>query len=313
MGTKKVKKKPTVQRSIHFYRADAGASNGTPLPLDLSPALEAVSKLAFDDATGRYWDQPSGDAISVWTESTWDRFTLATVRRTGLPRSEHRGLLSSVPLPTDGGLHEPIHIVAFPDNIFGIEFNFYGPRPSRLPHYLARTVPGQATPFTLERLLRHDVAAQLDTQQELRLFDLQVRSSYAKVLAKGKTSLGKALKAAASASDAEVVGVMLRPEPRRRSKLSDTVLGFARDIARRDDLRDNATRFTVKGVNAESGRVEELDLLEDQLVTTRQMVSIGGNSRAIKSDSAYEAIESAYEELKDDLASASSIGVVGAP
>lgn len=307
------KKQTVVERSVHFYRADAGSKHGKPIALDLAPTLEAVSKLAFDATTTRYWDQPNGDAIAVWTEgASWSRFSLATVRRVGLPRSEHKGKLASVPLAAGAGLHEPIHIVAFPDNIFGVEFNFYGPRPSRLPIYLQHAAPGQAPVFVLEPLLRHNVAAQLKKQKELRLLDLQVRSSYAATLAESKSRLGRALRAAATASEAEVVGLVLRPEPRGRTPLSTDVLEFANSVASRDDLQENATKFTVKGVNVETGRVDTLDLLEDRLVSKRQMIGVGGNSRAIKADSAYGAIEDAYEDLRDELELAASIGIAGA-
>lgn len=304
----------TVERTIHFYRADAGAVQGVPRTLDLELALNAVSKLAFDDGSRRYWEQPTGDVIAVWTDESptprWDRFSLATVRRTGLPRAEHKGRLKAVPLASGAGLHEPIHIRTYPDNIFGIEFNFYGPRPSRLPQYLQYAAGDACPAFTLEPLLRRDVADQLTHQGDLRLLDLQIRSSYAATIERAQPRLGRALVAAAEASNAQVVGLTLRPEPHGRHSLARHVLDFAKSLAARADLQENATRFRIKGVNADTGQVDELDLLETRLVSKQQMVSIGGNSRAIRQDSAFAAIDVAYDELKAQLLTAPSVRVV---
>lgn len=44
----------TKKRNVYFFRIDAGADdNGVPLKVDLSPAVQRISKLPFAD-TGRY-------------------------------------------------------------------------------------------------------------------------------------------------------------------------------------------------------------------------------------------------------------------
>lgn len=304
----KKKKPPTVERSIYFYRADAGAdASGKPKPLDLMPALAKVEGLNFDDTSGRYWPQTTGDDVALWVDDDDRRFALATIRRVGLPRAEARGKLSSVPLAADQGLHEPIHMVRFDDNIIGVEFNFYGPRPSRLPFYLKHAIGDSAPEFTLEALLNQNVAAELSKQQELRLVDLQVRASFAKTLgdADGK-GLASVLSTAAEASNAQVVGLTLRPEPRGRKPLTKKVQDFVSSMAQRDGIHENATRFVVKGVGPD-GNVTELDLLEDRLVSRKKMLTTGKSSRAVKESSAYAAIEEAYAELKDELKLAAGI------
>ena len=58
------------------------------------------------------------------------------IRRTGLPQLEQAGTVSDLKIADNAGLVEAVHVVFFPDNIVGADFNFYGPRLSRLGYYL---------------------------------------------------------------------------------------------------------------------------------------------------------------------------------
>lgn len=302
----------TVERRIYFYRADAGADiSGTPVPIDLTRVLQEVDQTPFAAESNRYWAQRGGDAIGLWTSNTGDahdRFVLAAVRRSNLPQSELNGILADLPLGAGAGLHEPIHIRVFPDNIFGIEFNFYGPRPSRLPLYL-RHVVSSAPQFTLEALLRQDAQDQLEDQRELRLLDLHVRPAYAAQVATANKKLGRAVSELGRASRAEVVGVTLKPEPNGRTALGPKLLKGVKKLTTLPNLTENVLKFKAKGVNDLTGRVDTINLLEDQLVSTRKIVTLGPNSRAVDPVAAYDAIEQSYDELKPQLLQAAGISV----
>ena len=310
----KKRKKPRLDRSIYFYRIDAGKAGGKPLPLDLAPYIESVGKLDFNDGSKRYWDQPSGDPIALWTDETGaaDRFALATIRRSALPRREHKGKLSSLPLEPGAGLHEPIHVRLFDQNIVGVEFNFYGPRASRLPQYLTHAL-GQAAPsFSLDPLIRQDVVDQLDKQKDLRLVELQIRAAYASQLSKAKHGkLSPLLKEMAKVADSEVVGLVLRPEPYGHTFLGSGIVKSIKKIAEDPATRVNAVQFRTRGVNPVSGHIDELNLLDDKLVSQQSIVRLGRNSRAVDSASAYSAIGIAYEELEDELELAASVSFNG--
>ena len=135
----------TLERNIHFFRADAGLNAaGRPVALDVEPVLDLVAKVACQDGE-RYQPQGDDNVLSSWVDSTANRprLRLATVRRAGLPLVEAAGALSSLQLAADQGLYEAIHAIFFPNNVVGVEFNFYGPRPSRIPWYLSRVTKGQ--------------------------------------------------------------------------------------------------------------------------------------------------------------------------
>lgn len=313
MASKRPKKKPTLERSIYFYRIDAGSIGGKPKALDLSPYVSQVRSLVFEQDSRRYWSQDGGDPIGLWTDDDSgldDRFALATVRRSALPRAESNGSLSALRLGVGGGLHEPIHVRLFDHNIIGVEFNFYGPRITRLSDYLSHALDGGTARFKLEALLKQDVLNNLNKQGQIRLLDLQIRSSYAAQLseaAHGK--LGAVLKQSSQLPGVPVVGVVLRPEPHKRDFLGKSVLESVKSIAGMPGIQTNAAKFLVKGENEETGDIDTLDLLQDKLVSRRSIVSIGRNSRAIDPHSAYEAIGDAYAELEEQLLTAAGASV----
>ena len=304
-------KKRSVTRSIHFFRMDAGAdASGKPVKIDLAAAVEEVSKLPFGPTSRRYWTQPSGDAIGLWVPSVtaYDRFSLATIRRSSLPQSELNGTLSDLNLGAGAGLHEPVHMKVLPNNILGVEFNFYGPRPSRLPMYLEHAIASK-NGFELEALLRQDAAAQLKNHSEIRVLDLYIRPSYVASVEEANKGLGKAFRAIEAASKAEVIGLTLRPEPYKRTALGAKMLKGVKRLAKRKDLNENVSTFKVKGFNQVEDRSELLDLLQDQLVAKKQILTLGDRSRAIDPGSAFDAIDEAYDELESQIEAAAGIGV----
>jgi hypothetical protein len=210
----------TARRSIHFFRIDGGADeSGLPVTADLHPTLQKVDGLPFRtaDVGGRY--VTSGDADQcVWIDEVNDvcRLRFANVRRNALPQAEADGRLTDLDLADNAGICEVSHLCIFPDGIVGIEFNFYGPRPSRLAPYLRRAVGDDCPEFKLEALLRQDVSAVLLRKKAVRKLSLNIRRSYISVIEQADGSLGSALRAAETASGADCVGVYLEPEPYQR-------------------------------------------------------------------------------------------------
>jgi len=299
---------PTLQRNVQFFRANAGLTKaGRPLPLEIEPILDRLDRLVCREGE-RYVVQDDGNVVSSWVDSVTDRprFRLATVRRTGLPLVESAGALSALPLEANQGLYEAIHVVFFPRNVVGVEFNFYGPRPSRVPWYLSRATKGQFSAFTLDPLLRQDVLQQLNRLAQVRVLDLAIRPSYAATVAEADRDLGSAFRAAAKAGGSELVQLTLRPAPHGRTWLAAPVLQAVRQLAGRSDVRENAQTFTVKGLNAQTESIELIDVLKDQLIAHKQIVRLDTRSRAVDDAAAYQAIEEAYTELHSDLEAAAA-------
>lgn len=312
----KPKEPPSSERSIYFYRADAGLQpSGKPVAVDLKPVLERVGELACADGQ-RYLAQDDGNVLCAWVDSVdHQQLRLATIRRSGLPLIEEGGNLNGLDLTINQGLYEPIHVHIFEHNIIGVEFNFYGPRPSRLSTYLRRVTGNNLSPaFTLNPLLRQDVVAQLDRLQEIRVLELAIRPSYASAVREADQDLGSAFRAAARVGTPQLVTLKLSPERYGRTWLGPRVLTAVRSLAGRSDMRENTKTFKVNGLDDLTDRVEEVDILRDQLVASKRIVRLNPRNRAVDDGAAYTAIGQAYADLKSELeqAAAAQVGVPSA-
>lgn len=300
----------TVERRVFFYRVNLGQDNaGRPVRFNAAAAMQHIDGLPYAPA-GRYVAGPDNTSLCAWIDNGRQQpcMRLGTIRRGGFPQVERSGVLSDLTLTADAGLAEVTHLAFFPQNILGAVFNFYGPRPTRLASYLLGTrVPGIPPDITIEPLLRQDVLNQFNRLGNLRLFDLKIRRSYADTVATADESLGAAFQAAAAAGEADLVQVVLRTNRRRTSHLAQHLATAARRLLRRHDLREEAERFVVAGVDTQTERVVEVDLLSDKLVSVKRIVSQGGRSKALDADSAYEAITTAHQELRDELHRAAGV------
>lgn len=306
------RKADMAKRSIYFFRIDGGAGDdGVPITVDLHPPLQKLDGLPFRPAEdgGRY--VASGDADQcVWVDEVGEicMIRFANIRRNALPLAEIGGQLTDLNLADEAGIYEVSHLCIFPDGIVGMEFNFYGPRPSRLAPYLRRAVGEDCPEFSLEALLRQDVADLLSRKKAVRKLDLSVRRPYIAVIEQANGSLGSALRAAETASRADCVGVYLEPEPYQRRNLDGGILDMLRQLVRRSDLRENARTLRATVVDQED-RTEEIDLLRDELISVKTILRQHGRTRVLLGDDAYAKIMDAHTERLDELSAAASVSV----
>ncbi len=282
------------------------------MPFDPAPALAAITARPFTDGNeGRYLVGDDGNAVCAWPGQggALPSLRFCQIRRTGLPQLEQAGQVADLNIAADAGLLEPVHVTFFRDNIVGADFNFYGPRLSRLGYYL-RVKSGNAVPLaTFHPLLRNDVAQQLDHLTELRLFDLKVKPAYIDTVRHADASLGEAFAANAAVLDgnSEDIEVILKPSKDTWLQALQRLIRPLKALARRRDLRENVEKFQVKGKHDETNRVEIIDLLRDQLIARKQVLRLGERSRAVDAHSAFQAIQLAHEELADELRIAAGV------
>jgi hypothetical protein len=299
----------TVERRIYFYRVDAGVDGaGRPLAFDPEPVLRCVNDLPFT-TDGRYWQDAEGGYTCCWVDQLTDvpRLRFGHIRRSGFPLVERGGDITALRIPTASGLVEQVHVVFLPHLIIGSEFNFYGPRVPRLAQYLLAKAEPFCPPIVFAPLLRQDVAEQLHQLRDVRMVRLRIRTSYAARVAEADRDLGAAFKAAQRVGSAEEVEITLKSLPYSRRPLARRLLDAVRRLAAHEDLRDAVSFFHVKGWNEQTGQVELVDVLSDQLIARSQIISLDRLTRALSPASAYEAIERAYEDLRPQLLVAAGV------
>ncbi|HVW79890.1 MAG TPA: hypothetical protein VHB69_02985 [Mycobacteriales bacterium] len=306
--TRSRRRRPALERKIHFFRANGlgTTSSGKPRTLNLGQLLPALGRLSFDGST-EYQDVGDGNFVGVWIDEAnpVGRFRIATIRRQALPLVEDNGQLTPLNLRQTAGLYEAAHVCVFSNNIVGMEFNFYGPRVGRIPAFLVPATGHRR--FTLDPLLRQNVADQLNRLDDLRVLSLRIRPSYTSVIREADADLASAFEAAERFGNAQTVQVVLSPEPYGRQNLGRRALEAVKQLAGRSDLQENVEEFQVKGPETETGGVLPIDLLSDELVVAKRILRVDGRTRALRDVEAYAAIEEAYTELKDELDQAASV------
>ncbi len=235
------------------------------------------------------------------------RVRVATIRRSGYPFVERLGDLSPLSVPADSGLADQIHVVFFENNVVGADYNFYGPRLGSLALYLRKKADGVCPKkLRFEVLLDPDAAERLENLQELMVLDMKVRPSDSEVRAQLEEGLGGGFDANDVMGSVGELGLLLKSEPYSRKSIPRRILDFARRVGRDENFLRSATRFKAKGID-QFGNLEEIDVLNEQLVAKKKMIKEDPLSRALVKESAYEAIEEAYEELEEKIARAASI------
>lgn len=312
MPPRKRKAPPTLERKIYFYRAEVGTNeHGAQLLFDPKPTLGKILELPFTDEGGRYFKGLEGEEYCAWVDdhqSERPKMRFGLIRRAGLPQVEESGTLTDLNLATRAGLAESIHVVFFPNNIVGIDFNFHGPRLSRLATYMQAKCD-RAFCGNFSALLRNDVLAQLDRLNDIRLFDLKIRTSFAGRVSQADEDLGSAFDAARRMGETEELAVSIRPAESGQTSMLNRFRQAIRSLASLENFRDEASRFQIRGKCEDSGKVEAIDLLRDQLISKKQIVRLSERGRALDKDSAYEAIVMAHTELGPALNQASSVAL----
>lgn len=304
----------TIQRRIYFFRTRVSPKEDGTIPKFPVAALgSAIGGLKFLDnfsPASRYMqDDEDGQLTCIWPvagKTLATRFTIGTVRRIGLPSLERMGKIKPMRARKGVGVLEQTHVVFFQSGIVGAEFNFFGPRLSRLSQYIHEKLPRWPR-VKFDPLLNHDAVTKLNELGSVRLVRLRMRRSDLALASQANKSLHDSLEATADKLGASVVEIMFQAEPLKRdSSLKQAVKTLLKNIVGRPTLLSQADLLRARGTNSETDKVEWFDFLKDKFVYSRQVSSLGG--RAVNSNSMYQAIERAYDEHKHELADAAGVG-----
>ncbi len=302
----------TLERKIYFYQADIGVDEGGALlAYDPMPALNAIAALPFtNDDSGRYEFDSEGNAVCAIVHSTGQNPSLrfCRIRRTGLPQLENAGTITDLDLGVSTGLLEAIHVVFFPNNIVGAEYNHYGPRMSRLGNYFYTKSNHVVPDAAFRPLLRGDAVEQMSRLNEIRELSFNIRPSHIEAMSRTDNSLAEAFRAPFRVLEyPETLHLHLKPIANERRSLLDRLVSPIKELMSTPSIRDGVEKLEVRGKCSDSERVETLDLLKDQLISTVQIVRMNERSRALDTNAAFNAIYEAYEDSFDLIQSAASV------
>jgi hypothetical protein len=298
------------ERTVHFFRVNIGFdAAGEPEPFPVANIAARINELDWN--TGQRYLRLDDDVVTAcWVDRDGPeaRIRITNVRRRGLPEVDEQGNLTPLAIPGNAGLAEATHVRFFPNNIVGVLFNFYGPRPSRFAYYLAVHASDLCPVARFEPLLRHDVLDRINDLQRITLFRLKIRRGYLAELERANASLARAFDTLFEAGDGESAEIVLQAGRKRRSSLSLADLRrTARRLIGRNDLSEGVTRFVVRGQAQGAEKIEEIDVLSDELLLRKTVRLQDERTRAVTPASAYRAIEEAYVQLEPQLNDAAQI------
>jgi hypothetical protein len=299
----------TVLRAIYFYKINIGNDqSGKPIIFNPLSILHGIDLLPWKK-NGRYWDNDGKFTFcQVDHYSDPRKLRLCDSRRTDLPQIEKNGVFNPINIPDHSGIVEQIHIVFFDDNVIGFDFNYYGPRVTKIGYYFYEKAK-DLCPKTLliEPLINKDVSQQLEKLKTIRLFQLRIKSSYADQISKADASLGDAFKAAKTVGDSEEIEIVLRPNPHSKDVLSNKVFSAIKKIIGFNSSPSDITKFVIEGsYNQESENIK-LDLLNSKILSKKSIELQVDNFKTLDKEKAYSAIENAYKELEDQIKVAGTI------
>lgn len=288
-----------LERKIYFYRMLL-RNNGQ--IVDPREVFTYINSLPFNDA-GRYQLLKEENKRSMYIDSSISpfRIRLGNIRLTGLPNVEAGGQISPLAIPRDSGLYEPMHFMVFPNNVVGFESNFYAPRPPSLSYYLLNRASGIVNDIELLPLIRHDVAEILSRIGEIRSFRLRVNRDMVQYMADLNNNLSDAFNVLRQGTDAETIEVVLRCERHSSNGIHIPFLGRLPTWLARPEVRPGVDDLVLKARDDIDGGIQEFDLLEQYLLSKKEVITQDEIHRSVNTTAMYNAINEAYTELRAEI------------
>lgn len=304
----------TVMKKIQFFNVEMLAFNARRNTLeaitDQRPVsiqiMNQIGALTFSDTQpSRYLEMDANNALFMLIDSIQEYICgrLIISRRNLLPEVEEQGQLTPLVIPVEAGLAEATHFVYFPAyKVLGLEFNFFGPRPSKFSEYIPNKASDFVNVINLQPILRLDVEEQLNRMGEISLLQIEAHRNAVGILNELNESLGAAFEAAANLSEAETVEIILR---KRRHARHGFDFPFSRrrliELLSTIGSREMINKFRGETLNTRQNQNPKFDFLEDKFISSRQVTRVDEISRAIDTVSMHIAIRDAFEELRTQI------------
>lgn len=304
---------PTVvQRKIYFYwinfteRIDENRFRRR-------SARELIGRLGELDDLERQLERTDGDLTfsRTFIGQEPSRLRLSTVRLREIPRGFDRSDSSDfiVDMNEQQGLAEATHLMVFPRNIIGFEVHRFGPGVGRLEQYLKRLVLKPEETVIIEPLISKDFETKLENLPYLR--EMRVRVSSQQLEDSNQTD--------GSDNPFEAMDVMQRQYPApeyelawkvktgsRKKAISSSFRNIGKKFLRRFDPEDRSSMLLVKGYD-EEGHPHRVNILSEQLVYEEAALKVEPKDRSVTEFSAFQAIERAYENNREEIEQAGSL------
>jgi len=289
----------TIDRKIYFYRIEFKKNGQATQP---QPIFSNIESLPFDE-NGRYLPLDDGNMRSMYIDSTNPllKARIGTIRKKELPLMERKGETEPLTIPPDAGLYEPIHFMIFPNNVVGFEYNFYGPRIGSLKAYIHSKASDLVDEIELVPLMRRDIQELLSRIGEIRVFKLRVHRDMESHLRELDDNLSDAFKALKQTTDAEYIEIVLKSKRYSKDNISVLFFNRLRNWLSHSEVRVGVDDLRVRARDETTGGMENFDLLQEYLLSVKQVVKQDDVHRSVNTSAMYAAINEAYRDLRPEI------------
>jgi hypothetical protein len=244
-------------------------------------------------------DRESDEAYISCIVDSANTVRFGRIRRRGLPsRIDDSDHIDNIPLARNGGLFEATHVMYFEPGIIGAEFNFYAPRVSRLGPYIRRKAGVGG--IEIVPIIKGDAARDLRRMDRLKKFTMKVAvDAFDGLTERRGFPIFRRIARAAEAPGVETVDVTLSAEQGRNARsLGQSIVDEILGLAAMPRIREVAERAVAEGYRPDATRLEAVDLLDDELVGTRDFIQENLQTHTLDTRHAYETIASVYRDLE---------------
>lgn len=303
-----------VKRKIYFYRADPGIDEATGQikAFKPGPIIGVLTSLSESD---KQLERADGDLTfcRIFGAGRYPRLRLSTVRMAEIPQGFDRRDSSdfTFEMAEEQGIAENSHMVFFPDNILGFEYNYRGPGVGRLEEYLRTKAPIPESVVSFNALMDREFEEKLEGLVDLR--ELRVRVSHRQVETAQASDNDKAeddpfevLQAMKNFEEAGEYELAWKSRNRSRDSIVKRFFSVARSYLNRYDTEDSSAMLVIRGHDDE-GHMHRINVLNERLMFEETTFKLRPADRGVISDSAFQAIEKAYRDNKDKIERAAAL------
>lgn len=287
----------TVEKRISFYKLILNRDGNNVDPLK---TFSIIDSLPFTE-NERYLPVADGNLhlMHIFNGNIPLKISLGTSRRKNLPSIEEEGITSPLEI-YNAGLFEPTHAMIFPNNIIGIESNYYGPKPSSFERYISKKASSIVDNVEIIPLMRSDFLEYISQIGDIKVLEFKVHRNMTEHFKGITKSLNHILNGMKDSTSAEYIGITLNS-----SKKRGMLLKWRDEFLKRfqnQENRDAASKAIIKATDITSNKIREFNLLEQYFISTKEVLKSDDIHRNVSKDSMFEAINESYLELKDEIA-----------
>lgn len=286
-----------VEKKIYFYKLILEKKGETADPIDVFSYIKSLNP---ENDERSYKVKKEKFHLMMFHNEDRDvykpiKFILGSAKKDDIPCLIKNGKTEPLEIE-DKSLFESTHMMLFSNNILGVEYNHQGPRAQGLKPYILRMARKQVDYVDVIQLGKPDFLETLNKIGDIKLFDLHVHRNFGKLFEKASPSLYHTLNSLNETGNAQEIGVYLKSSKHIRGYDWRKIF----DVFKKEDL-SSVHKAEIRAVNTETNRIEPINLLDQYIISTKEVVKHNPKYRRVDPSSMFSAIKSGFKDNESEI------------